>query len=83
MTICGRSSRWSLEYPNRRNPSRVCPSASVISPSSSPRSKYVDVDKKNSRSTSRLSRLATAKNTASCTFAWVSASTSRSLVRYA
>ncbi len=38
---------------------------------------------KNSTSTSRLSRSATAKNTASCTSAWASASISRSIARYA
>ena len=38
---------------------------------------------KNNRSTSRLSRWAAAKNTASCTRAWVSASTSKSIARYA
>jgi hypothetical protein len=40
-------------------------------------------DVEDGRSTSRLRRSATAKNTASCTSAWASAPISRSIVRYA
>ncbi len=70
MTTCGRSGRWSLEWPRRRNPSSR---RSV--------SKYDDVVSNISRSTSRFSRFATEKNTASCTFAVASAPISRSIAR--
>ena len=74
ITICGRSSRLSLDLPWARNPAALPGWASsplVFSPrqfraassSASSTSKYVDVVSKNSRSTSRFSRSATWKYT--------------------